>query len=142
METVDFVEDSTLTTLSETMNPAEEKGANKSADTLQDTIGISLDDMLLSKNVAYRIAKEALPENVKFMSDSKIALAQASTVFINYLAACAQDSAMKNKRKQINGEDVLQALSILDFEEFVPFLKEYSEELKESQEAKRMNKME
>ncbi|KAJ9058996.1 hypothetical protein DSO57_1006769 [Entomophthora muscae] len=78
-------------------NPEKHKPADKQEISLQEEVGILLDDIEISSLLAFKTAKEVLPENIKFLKDSKHALGRAATVFISYLSATAQDFFFKDK---------------------------------------------
>eukprot|EP00956_Cyclotella_meneghiniana_P017777 scaffold29240_cov24-Cyclotella_meneghiniana.AAC.1 len=63
-------------------------------------------------NIA-RIMKNALPPDAKIGKDSKEAVQEAVSEFISFVTSEASDKCMQEKRKTINGDDLLWAMSTL-----------------------------
>ncbi|XP_060184499.1 nuclear transcription factor Y subunit B-10-like [Lycium barbarum] len=72
-----------------------------------------------------RIMKKALPANGKIAKDSKDTVQECVSEFISFITSEASDKCQKEKRKTINGEDLLSALATLGFEDYVDPLKVY-----------------
>jgi len=79
-----------------------------------------IDSYELPRALITRIAKSALPDNVKLQKETVIALVKGATVFINYLAATSQDVTHSRSHKTIAASDVLTALNQLGFKEMIP----------------------
>jgi DNA polymerase epsilon subunit 3 len=62
--------------------------------------------------------------------DALLAFSEAGKLFIHYLTATANDVCKEAKRQTINAEDVLTALTDLEFDELVEPLKETLEAFK------------
>ena len=75
-------------------------------------------------NIA-RIMKNALPPDAKIGKDSKEAVQEAVSEFISFVTSEASDKCMQEKRKTINGDDLLWAMSTLGFDTYVEPLKIY-----------------
>lgn len=75
-------------------------------------------------NIA-RIMKNTLPENAKIAKDSKETLQECVSEFISFITSEASDKCLQEKRKTINGDDLLWALSTLGFDKYVEPLKIY-----------------
>ncbi|KAL0635022.1 hypothetical protein Q9L58_006051 [Maublancomyces gigas] len=84
--------------------------------------GLSIDDQTLPKSIVTRLAKGVLPQNTNVQKDAILALSKGGTVFINYLCATANDQAKVQGRKTINPGDILEAMRILEFGDFLPRL--------------------
>ncbi|CAN6574095.1 unnamed protein product [Malus baccata var. baccata] len=67
-----------------------------------------------------RIMKKALPANAKISKDAKETVQE-----------CASDKCQREKRKTINGDDLLWAMTTLGFEEYVEPLKVYLQKYRE-----------
>uniref|UniRef100_A0A0G4GW68 Transcription factor CBF/NF-Y/archaeal histone domain-containing protein n=1 Tax=Chromera velia CCMP2878 TaxID=1169474 RepID=A0A0G4GW68_9ALVE len=76
----------------------------------------------------HRILRQACP-NMKFSKDCALAFNRAGVVFILYITAAALEIAKKNKRTMITGADILDAVRDCDFEEIIPELKEFFEDV-------------
>lgn len=75
-------------------------------------------------NIA-RIMKNTLPENAKIAKDSKETVQECVSEFISFITSEASDKCMQEKRKTINGDDLLWAMSTLGFDKYVEPLKLY-----------------
>ncbi|KAI8813767.1 nuclear transcription factor Y subunit B5 [Cladochytrium replicatum] len=81
-------------------------------------------------NVA-RIMKRALPENAKIAKDAKECVQECVSEFIAFITSEASDRCQQEKRKTINGEDILWAMQSLGFENYCETLKIYLHKYRE-----------
>ncbi|XP_036385283.1 DNA polymerase epsilon subunit 3 [Megalops cyprinoides] len=95
------------------------------------------EDLNLPNAVITRIIKEALPEGVNVSKEARKAISQAASVFVLYATSCANNFAMKAKRKTLNAGDVLAAMEEMEFERFLQPLREALEAYKKGQKGKR-----
>lgn len=95
------------------------------------------EDLSLPASVVARIIKDALPEGVNVSKEARTAIGKAASVFILYATACANNFALKNKRKTLSAGDVFSALQDMEFEEFVPELKDCLEAYKQEQKGRK-----
>ncbi|KAM3320851.1 nuclear transcription factor Y subunit B-3 [Capsicum chacoense] len=72
-----------------------------------------------------RIMKKALPANAKISKDAKETVQECVSEFISFITGEASDKCQREKRKTINGDDLLWAMTTLGFEEYVEPLKIY-----------------
>ncbi|KAM6949978.1 DNA polymerase epsilon subunit 3 [Lycodopsis pacificus] len=102
------------------------------------------EDLNLPYAVITRIIKEALPDGVNVSKEARRAISQAASVFVLYATSCANNFAMKAKRKTLNAGDVLAAMEEMEFERFLEPLREalevYQKGKKEVSEQKRKDK--
>ncbi|KAJ3257979.1 hypothetical protein HK103_004113 [Boothiomyces macroporosus] len=70
----------------------------------------------LPKSTIQKICKGVLPEGTNLQKEAREAITKASTVFINYLTAVANEQAIKQDRKTINSSDIFKALEILELD--------------------------
>ncbi|KAI9320504.1 the Nf-YbNF-Yc histone pair, partial [Dichotomocladium elegans] len=78
-------------------------------------------------NVA-RIMKKSLPENAKIAKEAKECVQECVSEFISFITSeypFASDRCLQEKRKTINGEDILWAMQSLGFENYAEALKIY-----------------
>lgn len=75
-------------------------------------------------NVA-RLMKNTLPASSKVSKDAKECMQECVSEFISFVTSEASDRCMTEKRKTINGEDILVALYTLGFENYAEVLKIY-----------------
>uniref|UniRef100_A0A5B7B2T5 Putative Histone-fold n=1 Tax=Davidia involucrata TaxID=16924 RepID=A0A5B7B2T5_DAVIN len=72
-----------------------------------------------------RIMKKALPANAKISKDAKETVQECVSEFISFVTGEASDKCQREKRKTINGDDLLWAMTTLGFEDYVEPLKIY-----------------
>ncbi|XP_009352424.2 nuclear transcription factor Y subunit B-3-like [Pyrus x bretschneideri] len=78
-----------------------------------------------------RIMKKGLPANGKISKDAKETVQECVSEFISFITGEASDKCQREKRKTINGEDLLWAMTTLGFEEYVEPLKVYLHKFRE-----------
>ncbi|KAL5993777.1 Nuclear transcription factor Y subunit [Asimina triloba] len=78
-----------------------------------------------------RIMKKALPANAKISKDAKETVQECVSEFISFITGEASDKCQREKRKTINGDDLLWAMTTLGFEEYVEPLKVYLQKFRE-----------
>ncbi len=93
------------------------------------------DRFLPIANVA-RIMKTAMPENSKISKDAKECMQEAVSEFISFITSEASEKCVQEKRKTVNGEDVLFAMTSLGFENYAEALKIYLTKYRETQTVK------
>ncbi|XP_057424490.1 nuclear transcription factor Y subunit B-1-like isoform X1 [Lotus japonicus] len=72
-----------------------------------------------------RIMKKGLPANGKIAKDAKETVQECVSEFISFVTSEASDKCQREKRKTINGDDLLWAMATLGFEEYIDPLKLY-----------------
>ncbi|KAK9828318.1 hypothetical protein WJX74_008597 [Apatococcus lobatus] len=82
-----------------------------------------------------RIMKKALPSNAKIAKDAKETVQECVSEFISFITSEASDKCQREKRKTINGDDLLWAMSTLGFEEYFEPLKLYLHKYREAEKA-------
>jgi nuclear transcription Y subunit beta len=82
-------------------------------------------------NIA-RIMKRVLPGNAKIAKDAKESIQECVSEFISFITSEASDKCQQEKRKTINGDDILWAMSTLGFEKYIDPLKAYLAKYRES----------
>ncbi|KAF8410865.1 hypothetical protein HHK36_003402 [Tetracentron sinense] len=78
-----------------------------------------------------RIMKKALPANAKISKDAKETVQECVSELISFITGEASDKCQREKRKTINGDDLLWAMTTLGFEEYVDPLKIYLQKFRE-----------
>lgn len=66
-----------------------------------------------------RIMKRSLPANAKIAKDAKETAQECVSEFISFVTSEASDKCLREKRKTINGDDLLWAIHTLGFEEYI-----------------------
>ncbi|KAG0226427.1 histone-fold-containing protein [Mortierella sp. GBAus27b] len=94
------------------------------------------DRFLPIANVA-RIMKKALPDNAKIAKEAKETVQECVSEFISFITSEASDRCQLEKRKTINGEDILWAMQSLGFENYAEVLKIYLAKYRETTKIER-----
>ena len=79
-----------------------------------------------------RIMKKSLPPNTKIAKDAKETVQECVSEFISFITSEASDKCQREKRKTINGDDLLWAMSTLGFDKYYDPLKVYLTKYRES----------
>ncbi|XP_059404130.1 DNA polymerase epsilon subunit 3-like [Carassius carassius] len=95
------------------------------------------EDLNLPNAVITRIIKEALPDGVNVSKEARRAISQAASIFVLYATSCANNFALKAKRKTLNAGDVMSAVEEMEFERFLQPLREALEAYKKGQKGKK-----
>nr|ALA65390.1 nuclear factor Y B subunit [Dunaliella salina] len=86
-----------------------------------------------------RIMKKTLPGNAKIAKDAKEITQECVSEFISFITSEASDKCLREKRKTINGDDLLWAMSTLGFESYMEPLRLYLQKFRHA-EAEASNK--
>ncbi|XP_010554540.1 PREDICTED: nuclear transcription factor Y subunit B-1 [Tarenaya hassleriana] len=78
-----------------------------------------------------RIMKKALPPNGKIGKDAKDTVQECVSEFISFITSEASDKCQKEKRKTVNGDDLLWAMATLGFEDYLEPLRIYLQRYRE-----------
>nr|CAG4637361.1 EOG090X0DUU [Ceriodaphnia reticulata] len=89
------------------------------------------DRFLPIANVA-RIMKKTIPRTGKIAKDARECVQECVSEFISFITSEASERCHQEKRKTINGEDILFAMSTLGFDNYVEPLKTYLQKYRES----------
>lgn len=80
-----------------------------------------------------RIMKKSLPANAKISKEAKETVQECVSEFISFVTGEASDKCQREKRKTINGDDLLWAMTTLGFENYVVPLKDYLSSYRETE---------
>lgn len=72
-----------------------------------------------------RIMKKVIPANGKISKDAKETVQECVSEFISFVTGEASDKCQREKRKTINGDDIIWAITTLGFDDYVEPLKTY-----------------
>lgn len=86
-------------------------------------------------NVA-RLMKNTLPPSAKVSKDAKECMQECVSEYISFVTSEASDRCLREKRKTINGEDILYSMHDLGFENYAEVLKIYLAKYREQQALK------
>ncbi|XWS44685.1 hypothetical protein CRYUN_Cryun15aG0068900 [Craigia yunnanensis] len=78
-----------------------------------------------------RIMKKLIPSNGKISKDAKETVQECVSEFISLVTGEASDKCQREKRKTINGDDIIWAITTLGFEDYVGPLKLYLSKYRE-----------
>ncbi|KAK9421056.1 putative Transcription factor CBF/NF-Y/archaeal histone domain-containing protein [Seiridium unicorne] len=84
-----------------------------------------------------RIMKLALPENAKIAKEAKECMQECVSEFISFITSEASEKCHQEKRKTVNGEDILFAMTSLGFENYAEALKIYLSKYREQSQSNR-----
>eukprot|EP01017_Pseudomicrothorax_dubius_P038954 TRINITY_DN5919_c0_g1_i1.p2 TRINITY_DN5919_c0_g1~~TRINITY_DN5919_c0_g1_i1.p2 ORF type:complete len:116 (+),score=52.29 TRINITY_DN5919_c0_g1_i1:117-464(+) len=76
--------------------------------------------------------KRALPENAKIAKDAKELVQECVSEFISFITSEACEKCKAEKRKTINGDDLLFAMNTLGFEGYIDVLRLYLQKFREA----------
>lgn len=76
--------------------------------------------------------KRAIPESGKIAKDARECVQECVSEFISFITSEASDRCHMEKRKTINGEDILFAMTTLGFDNYVEPLKMYLQKYREA----------
>lgn len=77
--------------------------------------------------------KKALPANAKISKEAKETVQECVSEFISFVTGEASDKCQREKRKTVNGDDLLWAMTTLGFEDYVGPLKDYLSRYRDSE---------
>ncbi|KAL5992228.1 hypothetical protein ACLOJK_013144 [Asimina triloba] len=80
-----------------------------------------------------RIMKKSLPANAKISKEAKETVQECVSEFISFITGEASDKCQREKRKTINGDDLLWAMMTLGFDNYVEPLKAYLNKYRETE---------
>ncbi|AMD21867.1 HFR012Cp [Eremothecium sinecaudum] len=93
-------------------------------------------DRWLPINNVARLMKNTLPVTTKVSKDAKECMQECVSEFISFVTSEASDRCATDKRKTINGEDILISLHALGFENYAEVLKIYLAKYRQQQAVK------
>ncbi|KAI3675816.1 hypothetical protein L1987_85412 [Smallanthus sonchifolius] len=78
-----------------------------------------------------RIMKKAVLANGKISKEAKETVQECVSEFVSFITGEAADKCLREKRKTINGDDLLWAMTTLGFEDYVEVLKVYLQKFRD-----------
>ncbi|ODQ48404.1 hypothetical protein PICMEDRAFT_20948, partial [Pichia membranifaciens NRRL Y-2026] len=72
-----------------------------------------------------RVMRHSLPKNVKISKEAKECMQECVSEFISFITSQAAEKCLIEKRKTLNGEDILYSLYSLGFENYAEVLRIY-----------------
>lgn len=108
-----------------------DSGGKNNSSSHRDLLSPREQDRFLPIANVSRIMKKALPANAKISKDAKETVQECVSEFISFITGEASDKCQREKRKTINGDDLLWAMTTLGFEDYVEPLKVYLQRFRE-----------
>ncbi|BAT94666.1 hypothetical protein VIGAN_08128600 [Vigna angularis var. angularis] len=105
------------------VSPSHDSGGEQSP--RASSSGAREQDRLLPIANISRIMKKGLSPNGKIAKDAKDTMQECVSEFISFITSEASEKCQKEKRKTINGDDLLWAMATLGFEDYIEPLKVY-----------------
>ncbi|GMI67885.1 hypothetical protein HRI_000457800 [Hibiscus trionum] len=115
-----------------TMTAKRNQAGSPSSGNISDSSSKEQDRFLPIANVS-RIMKKSLPANAKISKEAKETVQECVSEFISFITGEASDKCQREKRKTINGDDLLWAMTTLGFENYVGSLKVYLNKYRETE---------
>ncbi|SCV70006.1 BQ2448_1400 [Microbotryum intermedium] len=91
----------------------------------QDVDGYKEQDRFLPIANVARVMKRVLPSSTKVSKESKEIMQECTSEFISFITSEAAERCSAEKRKTVNGEDLLFAMNSLGFENYAEVMKIY-----------------
>lgn len=79
--------------------------------------------------------KRSLPDNAKIAKDAKECVQDCVSELISFITSEASDKCSAEKRKTINGDDILYAMRVLGFDNYEEVLRVYLSRYRMEQES-------
>lgn len=89
-----------------------------------------------------KLMKKVVPDNGKIAKDARECVQECISEFISFITSEASDRCHNERRKTINGEDILFAMSTLGFDNYVEPLKLYLQKYRETTKQEKNNLIE
>ncbi|XP_018585646.1 nuclear transcription factor Y, beta a isoform X2 [Scleropages formosus] len=109
-----------------------EEGLNDHEDSNGSKDNLREQDIYLPIANVARIMKNAIPPTGKIAKDAKECVQECVSEFISFITSEASERCHQEKRKTINGEDILFAMSTLGFDMYVEPLKLHLQKFREA----------
>lgn len=87
-----------------------------------------------------RVMKKALPTSAKLSKEARECIQECASEFISFVTSQAMDKCLLEKRKTLNGEDLLHAMFSLGFEHYSEMLKIYLAKYREMEQFEGLQK--
>lgn len=83
--------------------------------------------------------KKAIPDNGKVAKDARECVQECVSEFISFITSEASERCHQEKRKTINGEDILFAMCTLGFDNYIEPLKLYLQKYRDCTKTEKQN---
>ena len=82
----------------------------------------NVSDFKMPEKVVTKLLKDALPENVVISKDAKDAACRSAGIFILQLSIAAAEKSQMDKRRTLDNQDIIRAVTDLGLGEYAPQL--------------------
>jgi len=130
------------TNYEETEQDNHEKDASDEDNEQDEPLVIREQDRFLPMANIMKIMRKVLPKNAKISKDAKECVQECVSEFISFITSEASEKCNKEKRKTINGEDILFAMASLGFDNYVEPMKHFLTKYRDHQQTKKLPKRE
>lgn len=96
-------------------------------------------DIYLPLNNIATIMRKAVPSNGKVAKEAKECVQECASEFISFITSEAAERCVQEKRKTVNGEDILHAMQTLGFDAYLKPLTEYLNMCRRAQTPKKQD---
>lgn len=96
-------------------------------------------DFKMPEKVVTKLLKESLPDNVVVSKDAKNAVCRSASIFILQLSIAAAEKAQENKRRTLENQDIIKAVTDLGLGEYAPQLVRFGAQRKRNAKRKESN---
>ena len=79
-----------------------------------------------------RIMKASLPSDTKISKEARECVQECVSEFIAFITCEACEITMAEKRKTINGDDIIKSMRDLNFEQYIENIEYYNEKYKKA----------
>lgn len=114
------------------LSPDEDLDASDNSDEPRSQQPLREQDRFLPIANVSKLMKKVVPDSGKIAKDARECVQECISEFISFITSEASDRCHNERRKTINGEDILFAMSTLGFDNYVEPLKLYLQKYRET----------
>lgn len=96
-------------------------------------------DFKMPEKVVTKLLKDSLPDNVVVSKDAKNAVCRSASIFILQLSIAAAEKAQESKRRTLENQDIIKAVTDLGLGEYAPQLVRFGAQRKRNAKRKESN---
>lgn len=86
---------------------------------------VANEDIVLPKSNVMKIMRLGLPEKFKISGDAIETMQECLSEFIKFITSEASEKCNEEKKKTMTGEDIINAMIILGFDNYSELLRDY-----------------
>lgn len=96
-------------------------------------------DFKMPEKIVTKLLKDSLPDNVVVSKDARNAVCRSASIFILQLSIAAAEKAQENKRRTLDNQDIIKAVTDLGLGEYAPQLVRFGAQRKRNAKRKEHN---